>query len=139
MILYRPLLPVKMGWLHPDTVMNALRIYEQDEDLSFGVYGPYMAGFMFEDKLLREKRLHYAFIFNTSSVNLKEINKKENELLAKGANIISDFYGSHWVVLYIDIQQNEINYYDSLGGMPNSALKDSFSRIIEVPSHKIFN
>lgn len=49
----RPLLPKNMRWLHSDAIMDALAVYEQDSQLSFAAYGPYDAGFLFSESLLK--------------------------------------------------------------------------------------
>jgi len=112
---FRPLLPKKMNWLHADAILDALRVYEQDEELSFICYGPFYAGFQFNETLFKKRANRYAFIFNTSQAIKNQ-----------------QYDGSHWIALYIDLVKNTIDYYDSKGILPSSLLIHSISYIIKI-------
>ncbi len=113
---FRPLIDKKMNWLHADAITDALRVYEQNEELSFACYGPYIAGYEFTEALLKRTAKHYAFVFNTSTTISQE----------------RLFSGSHYVVVFIDIIRNQVDYYDSKGTMPNEMIKKSICCILKV-------
>lgn len=116
----RPLLPKNVGgWLHANFIMDALRIYEEDEELSFALYGPYCCDFVFTKDFFKKRANKYAFVLGNGSVKDK-----------------SDYKGSHWTVLYIDILANQIDYYDSLGTFPSVSLRSSIENIAKVLSRE---
>ena len=53
--------------------------------------------------------------------------------------------GSHWVAIYMDLLNNEINYYDSCANLPNKLIKqfiDNIAKKIEIKNkevHIIYN
>lgn len=126
----KPVLPKTTDHLDGLYIMDALKIYEEDLNLSFAFYGTYTVDFVFTENLYRGKKNHYAFVFNTSKINPDMI-KRENEILVKNPDYKGPMYGSHWVLLYFDIIKNQIDYYDSLGHPPSNQLKISFSRIVK--------
>ena len=62
------------------------------------------------------------------NINLKL--EKNKEKFACFLNT-SDGSGSHWVALYIDINQNTIEYFDSMGFEPNNQMKKDIDKILK--------
>ena len=49
-----------------------------------------------------------------------------------------DKSGSHWVALYIDLKQNQIYYFDSIGNKPGPRIKRFNNQILDY-MYKIWN
>lgn len=111
---FLPNLPKNMLLIHGNFIIDALKIYEYKENFSFSCYGTYPAEYNFNENLI--KKNNYAFIFNTDNSN----NKNNN------------YQGSHWVCFFIDIINNQIDYFDSLGLIPNKFIIKSILHIINL-------
>jgi hypothetical protein len=124
---FRPIMSKDMVWIHGNAIRDALSVYEQDDN-DFACYGPFTAGFIFEQNMLQKVANKYAFIFSTTTL-LKNTKVNYDDPIK--------FEGSHWVVLYIDIVTNVANYYDSFGTSPSEPIRKSIISIISVLQTKM--
>ena len=59
-----------------------------------------------------------------SNLNLTKLNKNGIDNVGIIYNLDMSYQGgSHWVAMFIDIKNNEINYYDSTASMPTPLIK----------------
>lgn len=105
---YRPLLPKTVQWLFYDSILEALRVYENEPKFMFACYGPFTPNSDWNPSVMQTDRFRMAFIINLS------------------AN------GSHWVILYTDLLQGENNYFDSMGLAPTESVRKTTTRIFDV-------
>jgi hypothetical protein len=88
-----------MTLLTQGVIYDNLELYEEIPEYKFAAFGPFTAGFEFTEELLCKKQnvnscSKFAFVFNS------------------GLTVDS---GSHWVALWIDIDNEVVEYFDSLG------------------------
>jgi hypothetical protein len=107
----RPPLPnIPDGWLISDMIAQAMRPYELKYRFRF--YGPYSAAQKFTLNKMNKDLESAGFVFNTDP---------------KGN-------GSHWVALFVDLSRGKkkrLEYFDSLGLSPSSAVDCSIQTVLE--------
>jgi Ulp1 family protease len=67
-----------------------------------------------------------------SKLDLMNMKKKNIHKIGIIYNLdVSSGPGTHWVGMYIDNKNNEINYYDSYGSLPTSLINKFIKRIVD--------
>jgi len=67
-----------------------------------------------------------------SKLNLQKMKEKNIHKIGIVYNLdISTRDGSHWVAMYIDNKNNEINYYDSYGSLPTPLIHKFIQKLVE--------
>ena len=65
-----------------------------------------------------------------SNINIQKMKKNNIHHIGLIYNLdTSDGPGTHWVAMFIDNKNNEINYYDSYGSMPIKLIKDFINQL----------
>lgn len=65
-----------------------------------------------------------------SNINIQKMKKNNIHYIGLIYNLdTSDGPGNHWVAMFIDNKNNEINYYDSYGSMPIKLIKDFINQL----------
>lgn len=106
---YCPVLPKTLKMLPSDAISECMLTFVRDPDLDFEFYGPFPAGVLFstnQTPKISSKRNH-GFVVNTGTLD-----------------------GIHWVALFIDMVENKIEYFDSLGFQPMGLSKNTIYSII---------
>lgn len=104
---FLPLLPKQLLLLDSKMIQDALRVYENMDIISFHLFGPFSLSEEFTSDMITRKANKLAFVFNTSNTS------------------------GHWVVLYVDISENEVNYFDSFGSEPSDFMKQKIDRTLK--------
>ncbi|CAH6421180.1 Hypothetical protein UVM_LOCUS396 [uncultured virus] len=94
-----------------DAMFEALNAYASDERLCFETFWPFPAGYEFSPRRMRGGLRAAAFVLNTTAGE-----------------------GSHWVVLYADLVEGALEYFDSLGEPPNAAVRRTIRSIVDTLS-----
>jgi|SRR3972149_1300754 len=118
---FLPILPKFMenNELNGDIIMDAARVYEKNEMYQFTIFGAFQAGDNFTEEQFNKKNRktkYYGFLLNTT----------RNP-------------GIHWVFLLVNIYENSIEYFDSLGNNPKQLVIVTIQSIINVLKNKIYN
>jgi hypothetical protein len=107
-------------WLNTTNITNVLRQYE-NKYITFKYLGTYPIDFYYVPDKYFEK---------SSNINLKHVNfddyKNNNKSKFGCIFNLDEHYksGSHWVSLYIDFENGEIYFFDSVGYKPDERIKD---------------
>ena len=117
----------KFEWLSTNDINSVLEQYHNvHDDFVFLGAVPYD----FEDLAVLE----------INSLNFSELERLNKKKIGMVINLDEHYKsGSHWVALYINLEKNQIYYFDSVGKLPGRRIKKFINRIVKYLYKKKYN
>lgn len=123
----KPLLSKSTLWLRSNHIRDVLSREEQ-KNPSFKAYGPFEAGYLLKPSDVPDCVLKYAFVLNTSP----HFSCFQTLVPATTSSSVQGDRGSHWVVCFVDVKTNIVEYFDALGQPPSPFMIKTLQSIINV-------
>jgi hypothetical protein len=117
----------KTGWLSTSDINNVMNQYEKKyNDFKFFGAVPYD----FEDlKFLK-----------VSKINFKDLGKTGKNQLGMVVNLDKhNMKGSHWVAIYVNLEKEQIYFFDSFANQPGDLVKKFLGKCLKYMYKKRFN